>query len=162
MSQVVGYDAGFHQVLEQQLERASTHCQLGIICGQALVDVDHKPSRGCEFAKQAVHLRPELATAWFQYGDILAQCQQYQAAIESIARGWELLPRQYFCASSIPASVQLADCHQTLGNVDASVHWWNQVLERSQLLSPFFPKISQQWRQKAHEALSELQSFHEV
>lgn len=155
-SPVDNVDTRFDQVLEQQLEKVSTQWQMSLICGRAMMDHRHQAQRGYKVAKQAIQLKPQLSEAWFQYGNILALSQNYQDAIDAISTGWELLPEKWFCASSIPAAVVLAECHQKLGQLETSKDWWNEVLERSHLLIPFFPKISKQWQERAIQEQSLL------
>ncbi len=146
--------------LKQALETAikTGYGSLDLIAGRTLVEHYAEIQRGCDLAKNAVQRQPDHAEAWFQYGEVLALSQHYQDAITAIERGWTRLSSQWFCASSIPAAVSMATCYQALGNTDQAVSWWHEVLERSQLLCPFFPRKSKGWQNRATQGLAALDS----
>lgn len=149
-------DSRVDLALNKRLSASTNEWRTLLIAGRFLAQYRHDYQRSCSLGKRSVELKPKVAQVWFQYGEILTRCQSYQRAIDAIATGWELLPTQWFCASSIPAAVTMAECHQALGNKLDAETWWNEVIVRSHYLKRLFPQASNGWNDIAHQSMMRL------
>ncbi|NEQ95862.1 MAG: tetratricopeptide repeat protein [Cyanothece sp. SIO2G6] len=149
------------QCLEPILDRFPNQWSITSTISKFLVEQRRDVERGLQLAFHSTQFHPHLAAPWFHYGQVLAHCQTYPAALEAMTTGWNNLPTQWFCASSIPAAICIAQCYDAMENLSLSrtgtgalsQRWWYEVLERSRQLMPFFPALSHYFQGTAHIGL---------
>lgn len=95
--------------------------------------------RACALSRQAVELQPLLPAAYFNLGRVLTLAGKHSRAVESLEKGWQLLPEGDYCAHVVDGAWLLAQCCKALGDHSMAHHWLQRVISCSRQLKRYRP-----------------------
>ena len=139
--------------VDQILGRFSTQWSMLLSISKLFVADSQMRDLGRQLAETVLQPSPQMAEPWFFYGQILQSDHDYSRAIEVMTAGWQRLPTQWCCATSMSAAIRIAQCHDALGNDDQAQRWWHEGVTRSHHLRPFFPALAHYWQGTAYMGL---------
>lgn len=137
------------------LERFSFRWDVCIEAGQALVDVFREVERGCSISAEAVRMQPTLPAAYFLHGRVLVNAGKHEEAAALLAKGWDLLPPDRFCAYAAEAALLEGYCCIESADPGQAEHWFHRAIASAAQLKPYLPADAYYWEAKALAGLEQ-------
>ena len=150
-----GRSAQLQPFMQVMLRRFPQHWRIWTAAGRIKVEQCEDIELGCQHSARVLQLKPRLADAWFQHGQVLAIAGRPQDAIQTLETGWQWLPDPGGALQAVPAAVCLGEQYAAVGNVAMRQHWLEIALDRTQQLLEFCPAIAHYWHGKILEIQGE-------
>lgn len=152
-----------HEVLvlewsDRMVERWTDHWQVLLATARLWLDEASTTSAALWLAERCVQRQPDLAAPHLGRGRLLAELGLMAEAIESLERGWELLPSGDGFEQSTPAALSLAEAAGWHGDAAARRVWLRVALEHAQALTAEAPSQGWNFQGRAYEAMGDTAS----
>ena len=146
-----------HSIITEMLTYFPKSWSLWASAGKILAEYFEDNKRGHQYSLQATQLNPRLADPWFYHGNVLLITEQYQAAVEALTKGWQLLLPQSHYLKSVSAAVWLGTSCQKLGRYQEGKKWLHLACQHAEQLISFESVRALYWK---NQALAGLQNRH--
>ena len=142
-----------HSMLQELLVQWPEHWNAWVISARALIQVFKNQEQACAIGSIAAKLQPQLPSAWFEYGRILALCGRHREALAVLEKGWQWLSADASDKQAVVASLISGESLRRLGEEEHSRTWFERAAQKTLNLAIHSPAIAYYRRGQALEAL---------
>lgn len=152
-----GRDKELKIIVDEMLSSFPGYWSICASAGLALAARGDEAHLAVEVSGRAVGLQPRLPEAYFLFGRVLSLAGKPDRAIETLLKGWQLLPNDDAGLQSTPAALLLARNYREVRDKELSLKWLEEVGRRAGKLKVFLPAEAYYGMGKALLDLGDIQ-----